>query len=131
MYGVCVWDVCVDVCGGCVYGVCGMGYVCGMCVWMCVWDVCVGCVCVGCVHGEEVTTIGLCSCVRLRCDIKTMLTVIRAPFPSTATHSDTMTGRCDNMAKFVQVLSQVLDECSPAVYLVSTRPVLEALPSET
>ena len=36
----------------------------------------------------------------------------------TATHSDTMTGRCDNMAKFVQVLSQVLDECSPAVYLV-------------
>ena len=31
-----------------------------------------------------------------------------------------MTGRCDSMAKFVRVLSQVLNECGPVAYLVST-----------
>eukprot|EP00731_Ephydatia_muelleri_P024751 Em0016g1022a len=36
----------------------------------------------------------------------------------TATHSDPMTGRCDSMAKFVRVLSQVLNECGPVAYLV-------------
>ena len=57
----CVWCVCVCVCGVCVWCVC----VCGVCV-VCVCVVCVWCVCVVCVCGVFVWCVCLCVvCVRV------------------------------------------------------------------